>query len=382
MISKNGNFRKLARNDKFRLEFTSFYFTKTTLLVNSKLNPKEYPFIGLFQNFIEKSRSGKRLQPNGKRIREGTINSYVSAEKLLSRFCQEKSYSLRIREEISLTKREREREHLYWKRFYAKYSSYLHDDLKFFDNYTGHQFKVLKTFFNYLNKETPIKPGFYHRQFYVRKEQIPIFALLPEELRKLVSDVHLEEKLSRRLKETKDVFVFGCTVALRVGDLVSLSKRHLKVIDGSYYLAVRSQKTSTDTLVKLPSYCVSILQKYRFKGTQLLPRFNKSNLNKSIKKLLEAAGFVQEVDLTRERRGETIRLSPKAKKKVRFCDVASTHTMRRTAITTMLCLGMPEQVVRKISGHAPGTKEFFRYVLIAQAYLDQEADKVYRQIAS
>lgn len=31
----------------------------------------------------------------------------------------------------------------------------------------------------------------------------------------------------------------------------------------------------------------------------------------------------------------------------RFCDVASTHTMRRTAITTMLCLGMPEQFGRR-----------------------------------
>lgn len=35
--------------------------------------------------------------------------------------------------------------------------------------------------------------------------------------------------------------------------------------------------------------------------------------------------------------------------------------MRRSAITVMLGLGVPEQVVRKISGHAPGSKEFFKY---------------------
>jgi intergrase/recombinase len=64
----------------------------------------------------------------------------------------------------------------------------------------------------------------------------------------------------------------------------------------------------------------------------------------------------------------------------RFCDVASTHTMRRTAITTMLSLGMPEQVVRKISGHAPGSKEFYRYVLWAQTYQDQETEKMFEQL--
>ena len=51
--------------------------------------------------------------------------------------------------------------------------------------------------------------------------------------------------------------------------------------------------------------------------------------------------------------------------------------MRRTAITTLLCLGMPEQVVRKISGHSPMSKEFFRYVSIAQTYQDKETEKVF-----
>ena len=100
------------------------------------------------------------------------------------------------------------------------------------------------------------------------------------------------------------------------------------------------------------------------------------NLNLYIKKLLELGGLVQEVAVTRERRGIPIDVL-KNNKTFRFCDGASTHTMRRTAITTMLCLGMPEQLVRKISGHSPGTKDFFRYVEWAQVYLDQEADKVW-----
>lgn len=54
--------------------------------------------------------------------------------------------------------------------------------------------------------------------------------------------------------------------------------------------------------------------------------------------------------------------------------------MRRTAITTMLCLGVPEQIVRKISGHSSGTKEFYRYVLWAQTYQDKETENMFEQL--
>ena len=46
----------------------------------------------------------------------------------------------------------------------------------------------------------------------------------------------------------------------------------------------------------------------------------------------------------------------------------------------MLCLGMNEQIVRKISGHAPNSKEFYKYVSYSQNYLDKEIDEVYRKL--
>jgi hypothetical protein len=50
--------------------------------------------------------------------------------------------------------------------------------------------------------------------------------------------------------------------------------------------------------------------------------------------------------------------------------------MRRTAITNLLVLGMPELIVRQISGHAPGSKAFYLYVSFAQRYIDDAIDKV------
>ena len=56
--------------------------------------------------------------------------------------------------------------------------------------------------------------------------------------------------------------------------------------------------------------------------------------------------------------------------------------MRRTAITTLLIMGVPELIVRKISGHAPGSKEFYRYVAIAQEYLNHEVQSAYKKLIS
>jgi integrase len=71
-----------------------------------------------------------------------------------------------------------------------------------------------------------------------------------------------------------------------------------------------------------------------------------------------------------------------AKKQNRFCDKMSSHMMRRTAITTMLILGMPEHLVRKVSGHSHSSGSFNRYVHYAQAYIDREIDKVHKVLES
>ena len=70
----------------------------------------------------------------------------------------------------------------------------------------------------------------------------------------------------------------------------------------------------------------------------------------------------------------------KDKKQYRFCDLISSHIMRRTAITTMLMLGMKEHIVKQISGHTNNSKSFYRYVNFAQSYLDNEMDMVFDKL--
>jgi integrase len=84
----------------------------------------------------------------------------------------------------------------------------------------------------------------------------------------------------------------------------------------------------------------------------------------------------------RSKRGEQVIVYKDASKKKHYtmADHITSHTMRRTAITTMLRLGMHEQAVRKVSGHSPTSKEFYKYVAYTQAYLDRQTDKVFERL--
>lgn len=72
----------------------------------------------------------------------------------------------------------------------------------------------------------------------------------------------------------------------------------------------------------------------------------------------------------RNRKGEPVEIKKTDGESYKFYDHITTHTMRRTAITTLLLLGVEENSVRLVSGHAPGSREFYRYIVLVQEYLD------------
>lgn len=344
-------------------------------------NSKKIPidFFELFDRLLSDLRTGRKRLPNGTLYRPETIRSYTYVRKNLSSFCAEKNFELRFRKIKGLTQRELIAERNYWKKFYKKFTDYMHNDRNHHDNYVGSHMKTVRAFFNYIKKDLLIDIGDFHKLLYVYREEIPVIVLTPEQLHFLVYNKDFENSLSGHLKRTKDIFVFGCTIALRLSDLTSLTQSNIISANGSYYLAVRSKKTKTYTRVKLPDYAIDIIQKYKGRSSQLFPQISKFNLNKYIKELAEVAGWVEPIGKYREKRG-VVKEIKKDGGKFRFCDHVSAHTMRRTAITTMLTLEVPEHIVRSISGHSPMSKEFFKYVAIAQIYKDKEIDKMHEKL--
>lgn len=291
---------------------------------------------------------------------------------------------LRIKVTGSQNKRIFITERNYWKKFYHQFTQFLYQQKNCYNNYVGTVIKTIRIFFNFLNRDIGIDTGSFYKSFYVCREELPIVTLMLEQLQYLINNPLFETQLSKPLQKAKDIFVFGSTVALRVSDLSAIKFIDVERVGACWYLPVKTIKTGTSVRIKLPGYAVEIIEKFRSsaKGRKsIFPPVPRTRFNNQLKTIAELAGWVNDMGRLRTKRGIQAKSKGKAKKELyRFCDLVSSHTMRCTAITTMLMLGMKEHVVRKISGHADNSKSFYRYVNLVQSYLDNEMDEVFGKL--
>jgi integrase len=332
-----------------------------------KMSTKTHDFIKLFERFIKDMKSGIRLQANGKKIKSSTIQNYQSTLKYIKAFVITSTFDLRIdsikpQQGPAWIKAKK-----YWHRFYILFTNFLYHK-GCYDNFVGSQVKAIKVFLKYVEVEQGIYTGSFYKKFYVLKEEVDIQVLMPQQLQQLIYDQNLSNKLRPQLQLVKDIFVVGATVALRYGDLMALQWTDLVQHKGGAYLTCTSEKTDSRTMVKIPQYVSDIINKYK-KGRRkaIFPSISLDNFDTLIKKLFELAGWEDEVPVV---------IKPAAPLKVyRFCDLATSHMMRRTAITTMLMHGVQETVVKQISGHAKNSASFYRYVAFVQPFMDAEVEK-------
>jgi integrase len=341
---------------------------------------KTQPLLPLFKQFIKDSETGKRLKKNGEHITKNSIANYTFVYKNLAQFSEETKFELRVCNMLKLTARELQTEKNYWKKFYKNFTEFMYKK-GCYDNYVGANIKVIRVLFNYIKNEKDIYLGDIHKSFYIRKQEIDILVLSPDQLKFLIHDKEFETLLSLPQKRVKDIFVFGCTTGLRFSDIFLLTSKNIEKTGNECYLKVKSKKTKTYSFIKLPQYAVEIAERHQSKSAKkaLFEKTDLANFNEILKRIGEKAGWVSEVEISREKFGKAQKTNA-AKDKTRFCDNMSSHMMRRTAITTLLILGMPEHLVRKISGHSHGSSSFNRYVHYAQAYIDKEIDKVHSKL--
>ncbi|MCP9752438.1 tyrosine-type recombinase/integrase [Ferruginibacter sp. HRS2-29] len=349
------------------------------------MTAKEYPVIPLFETFIKDSLKGKRLKADGSRIKRQTIHNYSYVLGYLTEFEEYTKTKLRVKVFRSQSTRAFKAEIKYWKTFYRQFTQFLYSKKKCFDNYVGSVMKNIRAFFNYLNREMGIKTGDHYKSFYVNKEDVPIVTLLPEQLQFLINDGSFNNRLSGSLMKAKNIFIFGCTVALRVSDLFALKFTDMEKVGGAWYLPVKTQKTGSIVRIKLPAYAMTIIETFRAasgKRVTIFPPIPRYRFNNQLKEISCLAGWTSCVGKQRKKRGVKHELTLSNRNhQYRFCDLVSSHTMRRTAITTMLMLGMKEHVVKQISGHSGDSKSFYRYINLVQSYLDNDMDIVFQKLS-
>lgn len=317
-----------------------------------KNNSTQLLLVPEFRKFIAASTTGRRLMPSGKKVRSGTIKQYQCVLLLLEEFEKSLSKSIRVQLLHRASLRAFQKEKNYWVRFYKHFSAFLYNKKKCYDQYVGCVFKILKTFFNYLHIERALPVGGFHKKFRVPTEKFNPVILSPVQLKFLIVNKEFENSLSLNLKRVKDIFVFGCTVALRFQDLMRLQKSNLQYRDDTVNLILHTQKTAAEVRIPLPDYAQAIVTKYKRKaGRYVLPRLSCTNLNIGIKNLMQKAGWDYSQPKIRQLRGEAVEIKNKNGLSYSFYEHITTHSMRRTAITTLLLLGVDENSVRKISGH-------------------------------
>lgn len=104
--------------------------------------------------------------------------------------------------------RTQQQEKNYWKRFFIQFSTYLYKNKGYSDNYVSNTFKIIKTFFNYLQTDKGYMVGVYHKSFRVPIQNADVVVLQPEQLQFLIINKVFEEGLSFSLKRAK---IFLCS---------------------------------------------------------------------------------------------------------------------------------------------------------------------------
>ena len=118
---------------------------------------KEHLLVPLFEKFIQYSYKGKRLKPDGNRIKPQTVDNYIYVLRYLQEYEAAFDTVLRIKVSGSQNKRVFITERNYWKKFYLQFTHFLYQQKDCYDNYVGTVIKTIRVFFNFLNKDMGIK---------------------------------------------------------------------------------------------------------------------------------------------------------------------------------------------------------------------------------
>ncbi|GAA4000836.1 site-specific integrase [Hymenobacter fastidiosus] len=173
-----------------------------------------------------------------------------------------------------------------------------------------------------------------------------IVYLTQEEFQIIVtSDLSMNERLDR----VRDLFVLGCTTALRFSDLNKVSVDQVR--DG--VLTVRQQKTREWVYIDLNQYSRNILQKY----PNGLPRISEQKYNKYLKELGQVCGIDSSIQVVR------IQGTKRIEEIVPKYELMTSHIARKTFTTLSLAADMPVPVIKQYTGHS-SDKTFQRYAKV------------------
>lgn len=220
--------------------------------------------------------------------------------------------------------------------FYDRFIELLINDKKLNNNSTYKMVSLLKTFLKYAyDRNLHTNRDF--EKFKIKEETVDSVALTFDEVNLMYK---YDFSFDSKLEKVRDLFVFGCYTGARFADIQSINNADI----GAGYWHLRSAKTRERIIIPLLDIPQEILRKYSANESPL-PQISNQKFNEYIKEAAKKAGL-NEIQRKIDYQGAQQIVEEKPK-----YEFISSHTARRTFITIALLLGLPAEVVRKISGH-------------------------------
>jgi len=126
-------------------------------------------------------------------------------------------------------------------------------------------------------------------------------------------------------------------------------------------------------MIPLNKFSRAILEKYKDTVQYPLPRVSSQKFNEYIKECCKAAGIDTPTSITR--------FSGKVRKEITGAkyEFITSHVARKTFTTLSLVLGVPERVVKGITGHKK-EENFRKYVNFSKEFEKQQLDSVWNAV--
>lgn len=294
-----------------------------------KDEPLENPGLGIsFEEAFKEFYLSPSLSSHQKR-RDSTTRAYKPVLTKLEAYAKSKS-SFKLNFES------------FDKKFFHNFTSYLEGE-GLENNTIGSYFKRIKAFLHWAQEQ-----GYHSTTHFIRykvlKEEKPVVYLNKMELDHLIN---FDLTKSKRLDETRDLFVLQCATGLRVSDIMNLDQKHIN----NNTIHMRSQKTGGQLIIPLNNIGRAILEKY----PEGLPKKSTQKYNDYLKELAEL------VELDRKVPKQTISGNKVDSSFISMSEAISSHTGRRTFITQCLERGIAPHIVMSFTGHSD-LKTMYRYV--------------------
>ena len=164
------------------------------------------------------------------------------------------------------------------------------------------------------------------------------------------------------LEKIKELFLVLIFTGLRFSDGVRISKSWVK----GEFLVVNTQKTGEKVIIPIHTHLREVLEKHSY---DLKPiKISNQKFNDYVKVLCEKAEINVLVEVVRYQKGNKVYQSiPKFQ-------LISSHTGRRTFITSSILAGIPLPVIQKITGHKK-LATVQKYIKLSESNLEYHIKK-------